>query len=143
MGGKISSRSSKGKVESNLEGDGVEPSEPQRKGLNKTSRRLRPYKETMNVNTEPKYLVPSPVAIRQAQLKVMEDQRPHLTPKQMEIIVFTWNLLRDDHGLVGSSLFIKYVWALSYLHTNSQWLSVQFVTYTCLTCIHITEKKKP
>ncbi len=54
-------------------------------------------------------MIPSPVVIRQERLKTLEDQRPKLKDRQMELVCQTWTIVKDNISTVGAHIFVRYV----------------------------------
>ena len=49
----------------------------------------------------------SPVNIRRQQLRDLQERRPQLTGKEMEIILATWKVLQLHIAELGSDIFIR------------------------------------
>ena len=58
---------------------------------------------------------PSPIMVRQAQLRSFQEQRPHLSPHQVELVVSTWTILKVNIDELGPAVFTRYECVFFYL----------------------------
>lgn len=62
-------------------------------------------------------LMKTPVTIRRERLQEMEDQRPAISDKQIDILVHTWKIIKADLDKIGFEVFERWVDRCAYTFT--------------------------